>query len=344
MKSGIARFQLHHFWLTIVAIISDNRQQSREENRTLSEVFSCTRKPSFSTLAPLPSNVEAIEAGLLFSRGMQPFVSICGPSGVGKSEILAATKAHTPDAALMSAEHYLSVRARLSPRQPLIIDDCQELLGKPRRMVMFRSALDRRVRGGCPTMLSFTCNQVPKNDFVVIPQSKRWAKYVIDSPDLEERFQLINHVAKQEQMELSPVLCHLLAKWLGGTGRGILGALHRLKLEQTSWTNSRDALRACGILDAYLGGDPQWDLRHRVIRTAKACEPMFPHIDCRAMACYTLIRTATLCEHSVAQFLSQSPGSCYSEASCFAELRRSDPAVAQAHHQFVEIVLDRLLR
>lgn len=223
-------------------------------------------------------------------------------------------------------------------------DDCQELLGKPRRMVMFRSALDRRVRGGCPTMLSFTCNQVPKNDFVVIPQSKRWAKYVIDSPDLEERFQLINHVAKQEQMELSPVLCQLLAKWLGGTGRGILGALHRLKLEQTSWTNSRDALRACGILDAYLGGDPQWDLRHRVIRTAKACEPMFPHIDCRAMACYTLIRTATLCEHSVAQFLSQSPGSCYSEASCFAELRRSDPAVAQAHHQFVELVLDRLLR
>ena len=159
----------------------------------------------------------------------------------------------------MSAEHYLNVRTRLSPRQPLIIDDCQELLGKPRRMVMFRSALDRRVRGGCPTMLSFTCDQAPKSGFVVIPQSKRWAKYGIEAPNFEERLQLVAHVAKQEQMTLSPILAQLLAKWLGGTGRGILGALHRLKLEQPIWTNSRDALRACGILDAYFSGNPNWD-------------------------------------------------------------------------------------
>ena len=327
-----------------MAIYSDNRQQNQEKTHTLSEVFCCTRKPSFSTLAPLPSNVEAIEAGLLFSRGMQPFVSICGPSGVGKSEILAATQAHAADSELMSAEHYLSVRTRLSPRQPLIIDDCQELLGKPRRMVMFRSALDRRVRGGCPTMLSFTCNEAPRGGFVVIPQSKRWAKYGIEAPNFDERLQLISHVAKQEQMEISPVLSQLLAKWLGGTGRGILGALHRLKLEQPNWTNSRDALRACGVLDAYFSGNPHWDLRHRVVRTAEACKPMFSGVDCEAMACYTLIRSASLCEHSVAQFLSQSPGNCYSNASRFGDLRRSDPSVAQAHHQFVELVLDRLLR
>ncbi len=327
-----------------MAIFSDNRQQNQESTHTLSEVFSCSRKPSFSTLAPLPSNVEAIEAGLLFSRGMQPFVSICGPSGVGKSEILAATKAHTPSAELMSAEHYLTVRTRLSPRQPLIIDDCQELLGKPRRMVMFRSALDRRVRGGCPTMLAFTYDEAPQSGFVVIPQTKRWAKYGIEAPNFEERLQLINHVARQEQMEISPVLAQLLAKWLGGTGRGILGALHRLKLEQCNWSNSRDALRACGVLDAYFGGNPHWDLRHRVTRAATGCTTLFPEINCDDMACYTLIRTAALCEHSVAQFLSQTPGNCYARASRFADLRRSDPSVAQAHHQFVELILDRLLR
>jgi len=275
---------------------------------------------------------------------MQQFVSICGPSGVGKSEILSATHAHCHGAALMSAEHYLSVRTRISPRQPLIIDDCQELLGKPRRMVMFRSALDRRVRGGCPTMLSFTCDQPPTNGFVVIPQSKRWAKYAIEAPNIDERLQLINHVAKQEQMEIGPVLGQILAKWLGGTGRGILGALHRLKLEQTSWTNSRDSLRACGILDAYLSGNPQWDLRHRTLRTALACESLFPDINPQEMACYTLIRTASLCEHSVAQYMDQTPGHCYVRANQFADLRRTTPSVAQAHHQFVELVLDRLLR
>ena len=327
-----------------MAFISDNRQQILEDTRTLSEVFSCVRKPSFSTLAPLPSNVEAIEAGLLFSRKLQSFVSICGPSGVGKSEILAATKAHCEDAALMSAEHYLNVRTRLSPRQPLIIDDCQELLGKPRRMVMFRSALDRRVRGGCPTMLSFTCDQAPKSGFVVIPQSKRWAKYGIEAPNFEEILQLIAHVAKQEQMTISPVLSQLLAKWLGGTGRGILGALHRLKLEQTIWTNSRDCLRACGILDAYFSGNPNWDLRYRVIKTSGACQPIFPTVNSDEMACYTLIRTAALCEHSVAQFLGDTPGNCYQRAAKFSDLRRTDPSVAQAHHQFVELVLDRLLR
>lgn len=315
-----------------------------EDARTLSEVFSYTRKPSFSTLAPLPSNVEAIEAGLLFSRRLQSFVSICGPSGVGKSEILAATKAHCEDAALMSAEHYLNVRTRLSPRQPLIIDDCQELLGKPRRMVMFRSALDRRVRGGCPTMLSFTCDQVPKSGFVVIPQSKRWAKYGIGAPTFDERLQLVAHVAKQEQMLISPALAQLLAKWLGGTGRGILGALHRLKLEQSIWTNSRDTLRACGILDAYFSGNPHWDLRHRVVKTALACEPLFESINSEDMACYTLVRTASLCEHSVASFVGDTPGNCYQRASRFAEIRKSDPAVAQIHHQFVELVLERLLR
>ncbi len=327
-----------------MAFISETRQGNLGETRTLSEVFAYTRKPSFSTLAPLPSNVEAIEAGLLFSRHLQPFVSICGPSGVGKSEILAATKAHCEDASLMSAEHYLNTRTRLSPRQPLIIDDCQELLGKPRRMVMFRSALDRRVRGGCPTMLSFTCDQAPKSGFVVIPQSKRWAKYQIEEPSFEERLQLIAHVARQEQMAISPILCQLLAKWLGGTGRGILGALHRLKLEQPNWMNSRDALRACGVLDAYFSGNPHWDLRHRVLKTACACETLFPTVDCLDMACYTLIRTGALCEHSVAQFMAETPGHCYQRAERFAELRRTMPSVAQNHHQFVELVLDRLLR
>jgi hypothetical protein len=150
--------------------------------------------------------------------------------------------------------------------------------------------------------------------------------------------------AKQEQMEIGPVLGQILAKWLGGTGRGILGALHRLKLEQTSWTNSRDSLRACGILDAYLSGNPQWDLRHRTLRTALACESLFPEINPQEMACYTLIRTASLCEHSVAQYMDQTPGHCYVRANQFADLRRTTPSVAQAHHQFVELVLDRLLR
>src|SRR5512140_3110772 len=51
----------------------------------LSDVLFERSRRTFGSLAALPTNVEAIEAALLFSAGMHTLVSLVGPSGWGNS-------------------------------------------------------------------------------------------------------------------------------------------------------------------------------------------------------------------------------------------------------------------
>ena len=68
---------------------------SASDNK-LSNVLFERRVATFNSLAALPSNVEAIEAALMFSAGLNPFVAIVGPSGWGKSHLLGATSSRSP--------------------------------------------------------------------------------------------------------------------------------------------------------------------------------------------------------------------------------------------------------
>ena len=63
----------------------DGRQAPR-----LSEVLFETSRATFAAYAPLPSNVEAIDAALRFSAGHEILVALVGPSGWGKSHLLGA--------------------------------------------------------------------------------------------------------------------------------------------------------------------------------------------------------------------------------------------------------------
>ncbi len=60
----------------------------------LSDVLFQHQTKGFENLAPLPSNIEAIEAALLFSSGVNPLTAIAGPSGWGKSHLLRAACEH----------------------------------------------------------------------------------------------------------------------------------------------------------------------------------------------------------------------------------------------------------
>jgi len=67
-----------------------NNESVPQSPPRLSEVLFDPGDRSFSSLAALPSNVEAIESGLLFATGLLGFVAITGETGAGKSVILGA--------------------------------------------------------------------------------------------------------------------------------------------------------------------------------------------------------------------------------------------------------------
>src|SRR5471030_3525138 len=109
----------------------------------LSQVLFERKVSSFGSLAALPSNVEAIEAALMFSAGLNPFVALVGPSGWGKTHLLNAVGHRlaldtiVPPERLLVSEYLLSSQKADIPG-PLILDDVQEALGKSRMKMALR--------------------------------------------------------------------------------------------------------------------------------------------------------------------------------------------------------------
>lgn len=320
-----------------MAILSSEKLISSESPSRLSSAIDGERLPSFANLAPLPGNVEAVEAGLLFSRSLQSFVVIAGPSGQGKSEILSAAHYHSRSSKLMSADRFVSGKFASLSGESLVIDDCQAVIGKPRRMVAFRSALDRRIRSGLPTMLAFTCNSIDRRVMSVIPRAKRWAMYEIQTPDEQERAQIISHLARMERITLNSNLIKILSRWLPLSGREFSGAIARLKLESDSWLDQASILRACAILDPYFSDQPNWDLALRIAKIGKRLDVS------ESMICHVILRVAGVCEASAAAVLSLQPGQCYAHSVCFERVKRQEPEAASAEHRFLEAIVQSLL-
>jgi chromosomal replication initiation ATPase DnaA len=323
----------------------------REPDRIvkLSELVLPKADLGFSQVAPLPCNVRAVEAALLFATGHAKFVMIYGPSGHGKTQILKAAESYIQShknqpVEVMSSDQFLKVHSRLNPNTLLIIDDCQLLLNRPKQRLAFRLALERRVRAGRPTFLAFGYQGQQRQLHGALPSPRIWMKEEILEPCEAQRLLLIQHLAKNEGMRLSPLLCQIIARKLLGNGRAIQGALHRLKLVQTEWLESSQILRACGVLDPFFADNPHWDLRHLIHRTAQESATLYTSVGYEELACYTMLRTANLCEDSVSHYLADKSNKCYSKAVRFAKLKRTDATIAALHHQFVDQVLARLLR
>lgn len=302
---------------------------------------------SFSSLAALPSNVEAIEAALQFSMGNSSFLAIVGASGWGKTHLLHAVEARFRHEGVscplpMAAESYVENQPKSDPPMPLILDDCHEVLPKAKQKTILRMALEQRVRVGRPTLLSFTGPKVTRTIRYFLPHPRNWTIRTITPPEPPERVLLINQMAAADGIVLAPSLVRIIAHQIHGNGLSISGAIKRLKLSGASWLDGYAILRACGLLDPFFADNGSWDLKHRILRTAEGSRAMFSRLSTQDLAIYTMLRVASLSEVEVARFMGLEPAGAYLKASRFEREIESDSNKTASVRQFVDLVVGQL--
>jgi hypothetical protein len=224
---------------------------------------------------------------------------------------------------VLTATEWLLGISQAPAGAPLLLDNVQDLLPKPRLQAALRAAIDKRVRAGENTMLSFTTAKAGRSLRVLLPSPRSWVWAAIQAPQPSERVLVLRHMAAAEHLSLSEPLVRLLASRLRGNGRTLLGALKRLKLYGAEWQDSALTLRACGILDMFFRDNSDWDLCEAI---SNACRPSPFGAD---LAIYLMLREATLSEANVAQFFGMAPSAAYQRASFIANAMAQSPELSE---------------
>lgn len=301
----------------------------------LSETLFDKARSGFSTLTALSSNVKAIEASLMFANGLAPFVAIVGPSGWGKSHLLRAAadlicREVGLRAQVLPAAQWGTAGARWDSQAPLLVDDAQDALERPRLRQALRLCLERRVQSGRPTMIAFAAPKVTRTIRSFLPGSRDWQVVAIGIPNHNERELVSRQIAGIERLTLSPALHRLVARQSTWDGNAMTGALRRLRLIQSRWTEPGDVLRALGVLNPYLVDGTGWDLRDHIHEAITAFTASKGPIAERAkrsleLSVYFMIDRIGLSEGDVATYFRLSPGEVYGLAS---RLARDDSSYA----------------
>lgn len=314
----------------------------------LSEVVSCPTEKGFDSFAVVNSNVRAMESVMRFASGHHTMVAIIGPSGWGKSHLLEAAAAtiraesfHTCHV-LTAVDWIGNLRSR-NPNGPLILDNVQDVIQKHRSRVTFEMALERRVRAGKPTLLSFTETKLTRSIRSTLRGTNEWMVATIKAPAGKERLKVVERMAVSEGLGISSTLAKILANRVQGNGRTLSGALKRLKLHDSQWKGSHSTLRALGILNLFLASNSDWDLREHIAECAKSLPS-----DKRAeavpfdLALHTMLRVALLSEAEVAKFFRIEPAKAYSYSCRFSQKMAASDAVNQVADEFVHRVVATL--
>ena len=313
----------------------------------LSEVLFEASRATFATYAPLPSNVEAIDAALRFSAGDERLVALVGPSGWGKSHLLGAAARRmakgSPPVRLATVEDHLRSGCAVDVPGALVLDDCQDILAKPKLRLTLRLLLERRVRAGRPTMLAFTLPRPTRSLSTLLPAERNWLVTSLQAPATQERATLIEQMAAAEGLTLSPRLVRIVATRMHGNGRTLSGALKRLRLAGACWLDAEATLRACGLLDPFFADNPGWDLKGKILRLAERNRSRFGRVLPTDLAIYTMLRVACLSEGDVARVAGVEPSGAYLRASRLADEIVADPGVAGYVGRFAELVIESLV-
>lgn len=303
---------------------------------------------TFGSLAVLPSNVGAVETGLHFGIGLNPFAVIVGPSGWGKTHILECVSeklagSHRPTPAVMSATEWIEGGTHIDPTLPLLLDDVQELTTRPRSRIQLRLALERRVRAARPTLLAFTAPKKTRHLGSILPSAKDWMVGTISEPAPSERMLIIAQLAEAQGLSLSAKLTRVIAHKMRGNGRTLGGALRRLRLHGCLWTDVGGTLKACGLLEPFFADSGSWDLRGHILSVAKSFSASQYGIPISDLVAYTMLREAALCEVDVARSLKIEPGEAYARAARFEKQYKSSEQALLAVSKFAESVVEGLV-
>jgi hypothetical protein len=303
---------------------------------------------NFATLAGVPSNVEAVEASLTFAGGSNPFAALVGPTGWGKTHLMEAV------AGLVSREERYLVpihntvewardQQGAKADRPLLLDNVQDALVRPKVRQRVRATLEQRVRRCQPTMLSFTANRPTRPMKSLLPYCQDWVVANIKPPSPHERLVVISQISCAQGVSISQGLARLLAYKMKGNGRTLVGALKRLRLYETEWLDSRATLKACGILDPFFVDNSAWDLKELILRISQRGE--FRHILSQPidMAVFTMLREACLSEADIARFLSLEPSEVYQRSAKYEGEASLSESIRAELNTFIESIVDSLL-
>jgi len=315
----------------------------------ISKVLFERKVNTFGSLAALPSNVEAIEAALMFSAGHNPFVALVGPSGWGKTHLLNAVSLRLTVELQVTAERttvsdYLANPMRPEVAGPLILDDAQDALTKNRLKQSLRISLERRVKCGKPTILAFTAPKPTRALRALLPSARDWTIATMGAAEPAERVLLLHQMSTAEGLLLSPRLSKVIADQMHGNGRTLAGALKRLRLSGTNWLDPNATLRAFGLLDPFFADNGSWDLKHKILKTAEQSRDLYPKISTLDLALYTMLHEAGLSEITVARSAGIEPADAYLRASSFKTYVQDSDGLALVVRQFIESVLESLIK
>lgn len=304
---------------------------------------------SFSSLAGIPSNVDAVEAALTFAGGDSPFAALIGPSGWGKTHLMEAVAAHVSReegriVPIHSAVEWMAAPQGMEQEHPLLLDNVQDALVRPKVRQNIRAALERRVRLSLPTMLSFTATRPTRPLKSLLPSCQDWVVANIKAPDPRERLVVIAQISAAEGVAISQGLARLLAYKMRGNGRTLVGALKRLRLYGPVWLDSRATLKACGILDPFFADNSAWDLKEQIFRISQQQEFRSGPASTADMAIFTMLREACLSEADIARFIGIGPSEVYQRSARFEEQASLSEDIRSELNTFIEWIVDSLLR
>lgn len=297
---------------------------------------------SFSSICPLSTNVEAVEAALLFAGGYLNLVSISGKEGSGKTHVLEAAL-HTIErkrkpAMMISSDRFIRSMSLCQYEGSLLIDDCQFALKGAKQRLLFRICLERRMRSGRPTIIAYTPSNSEFAKVEISTLTRQWNHASIQDLNREDKERLVQHLSKQEGMLVSPRLGKIIGRYMQGSSRTIHSGLRRLKIESNTWLEPSQILRACGLIDMYLNEDPEWNLIGAVIEAAEGVESSLRG----EFIVYTLLRVIGLNEDDVCRYMEAPISACFDFSARYERRMRKFPNVLLDTHRGFERIL-RLL-
>lgn len=315
------------------------------ENR-LSDVLLPASSRSFECLATLPSNIHAVESSLLFSAGLQTFTLIHGPSGWGKSHLLKIASERLEKergwiAEPVCAVDYVNQRGVLEATGPLILDNVQDVLSRPKLRLQFRLLIERRVRAGRPTLVGMTTSKVGRWVRATLPSPRVWNIATINEPSTSEKELVVRQIVLKEGLAINDQIIRVISRRVMGNGRSLVGAVKRLRLDQGRWLGAEATLHACGVLEPFFGDPPAWDLRDHISETADA---FWTSEDRIAMASYVMLQIAALPESTVAKYYKREQGEIYTLANRFQTRLRESQELSERVTKFVGTVVQGLDR